>query len=147
MSPLGDYDDWYLDLVTHEYTHIAHTDNVSGIPALINAILGKTYVPNQIQPKWIIEGLAVVHETQHSSAGRLRASLFDMQMRADVLRTTSPASTRSSTGALAQGTPGTSTARASRLDQRRPRRDTMRAVSTDHGPRSPRGVSTAPSDA
>jgi hypothetical protein len=85
MSPLGDYDDWYLDLVTHEYTHIAHIDNISGVPAIVNAILGKTLAPNQAQPRWIIEGLAVVHETQHTSAGRLRASLFDMYMRADVL--------------------------------------------------------------
>ena len=34
MSPLGDVDDWYLELVTHEYTHILHTDHIEGIPAL-----------------------------------------------------------------------------------------------------------------
>lgn len=85
LSPLGDYDDWYLELLTHEFTHVAHIDNTSGLPALLNAILGKTFSPNQVQPRWIIEGLAVVHESRHSSAGRMRSSLFDMFLRADVL--------------------------------------------------------------
>jgi hypothetical protein len=85
MSPLGDYDDWYLDLVTHEYTHILHTDNISGAASVINALLGKTLAPNQIQPRWVLEGLAVVKESEHSSAGRLRSSLFDMYIRADVV--------------------------------------------------------------
>ncbi len=85
MSPLGDYDDWYLELVTHEYTHILHTDNIAGVPTVINKILGKTYSPNQVQPRWILEGLAVLEETEHSSAGRLRSTLFDMFLRADVL--------------------------------------------------------------
>ncbi len=85
LSPLGDYDDWYLELLTHEYTHILHTDNISGIPTLVNAVLGKTYSPNQAQPRWILEGLAVLIESEHSSAGRIRSSLFDMYLRADVL--------------------------------------------------------------
>jgi hypothetical protein len=85
LSPLGDYDDWYLDLVTHEHTHILHTDNISGVPAIVNAIIGKTIAPNQVQPRWIIEGLAVVNESHYSSAGRMRSALFDMYMRADVL--------------------------------------------------------------
>jgi hypothetical protein len=85
MSPLGDYDDWYLGLMTHEYTHILHVDNTSGIPAIINAVLGKTYNPNQIQPRWIIEGLATVAESQFTSGGRIRSTLFDMFLRADVI--------------------------------------------------------------
>lgn len=93
MSPLGDYDDWMVELVTHEYTHILHIDNVTGIPAIIDArlppplrvILGKSLVPNQIQPHWILEGLAVTMESAHTSAGRERSTLFDMFVRADVL--------------------------------------------------------------
>ena len=85
LSPLGDYDDWYLELLTHEYTHILHTDNISGVPRIVNAVLGKTYSPNQAQPRWILEGLAVLIESHHSSAGRIRSSLFDMYLRADVL--------------------------------------------------------------
>ncbi len=85
LSVLGDYDDWYLELVTHEYTHIVHTDNISGLPAIVNAVIGKSYAPNQIQPRWILEGLAVVEESEHTSAGRIRSNLFDMWLRADVL--------------------------------------------------------------
>lgn len=85
ISPLNDYDDWYLELLTHEYTHILHTDNISGGWTVINAILGKTLSINQIQPRWILEGLAVVKESEHSSGGRLRSSIWDMYMRSDVI--------------------------------------------------------------
>lgn len=85
LSPLGDVDDWYLELLTHEFTHILHTDHIRGIPALINAILGKTYAPNQVQPRWLLEGLAVYHESARTSAGRLRSSEWNMWMRTDVL--------------------------------------------------------------
>jgi hypothetical protein len=85
MSPLGDVDDWYVELVTHEFTHIVHTDDIHGIPAIVNAVLGKTIAPNQTQPRWILEGLGVYQETARTSGGRLRNSMWDMFMRADVL--------------------------------------------------------------
>lgn len=85
MSPLGDYDDWLNELLTHEYTHVLHVDNVSGLPGVLNKLIGKTSVPNQWQPRWILEGLAVAMETDHTSGGRLRSSQFDMYLRADVL--------------------------------------------------------------
>jgi hypothetical protein len=85
FSPLNDYDDWYLSLVTHEHTHILHVDNISGAASVVNAILGKTYSPNQAQPRWFTEGLATMFESAQTSGGRLRSSIFDMFMRADVL--------------------------------------------------------------
>jgi hypothetical protein len=85
MSPLGDVDDWYLELVTHEYTHILHTDHITGLPALINRILGKVYAPNQVEPRWMLEGLAVFEESARTSGGRLRSSMWNMYMRADIL--------------------------------------------------------------
>jgi len=85
MSALADYDDWLNELITHEYTHVVHVDNVSGVPALVNKILGKTMVTNQWQPRWVLEGLAVAMETAHTSGGRMRSSQFDMYLRADVL--------------------------------------------------------------
>jgi hypothetical protein len=85
LSPLGDYDDWYLELVTHEHTHILHTDNIGGLPALLNKVFGKMFVPNQVQPRWILEGLAVYEESRFTGGGRNRSSLFDMYLRADVL--------------------------------------------------------------
>ncbi|HVJ92365.1 MAG TPA: BamA/TamA family outer membrane protein [Labilithrix sp.] len=85
MSPLGDVDDWYLTLITHEYAHVLHTDNIHGIPVLVNAVLGKTMSPNQVQPRWILEGYAVYQESARTSGGRLRSSMWDMLMRTDVL--------------------------------------------------------------
>src|SRR6185503_10286858 len=69
MSGLGDYDDWVTELVTHEFTHIVHTGNVSGAPAVVNSVFGPTLHPNQLQPHWIIEGLAVAMETEHTTGG------------------------------------------------------------------------------
>lgn len=85
VSPLGDVDDWHLALVTHEYTHILHTDHIHGIPALVNALIGKTYAPNQVQPRWILEGIGVYQESARTSAGRLRNSQWEMFLRTDVL--------------------------------------------------------------
>jgi hypothetical protein len=85
MSPLGDVDDWYLELLTHEYTHILHIDHIEGIPALVNRVIGKTFAPNQVQPHWLLEGLAVFEESERTSGGRLRSSMWNMWMRADVL--------------------------------------------------------------
>jgi len=46
LSPLGDYDDWYLELITHEHTHILHTDNITGVLAVFNRVMGKWWSPN-----------------------------------------------------------------------------------------------------
>lgn len=85
LSPLNDYDDWQLELITHEYTHILHTDHITGVPAVYNAIVGKQFSPNQMQPRWLLEGLAVVMESRYTTAGRNRSSIFDMYLRADIL--------------------------------------------------------------
>ncbi len=85
MSGLGEYDDWLSTLISHEDTHIVHMGSISGLPALVNAIVGKQAVPNQLQPRWLIEGLAVYAETKLSGGGRLRSPAFDMMFRADVL--------------------------------------------------------------
>ncbi|APR99292.1 PD40 domain-containing protein [Pajaroellobacter abortibovis] len=85
LSELGNPDDWYLDLLTHEYTHAVHGESIGGLPALINALFGKLLVPNFYQPHFIVEGLAVVEESLRTSAGRLRSSQWKMMMRADVL--------------------------------------------------------------
>ena len=80
-SSLSDNDDWLYNLTAHEYTHIVHLDTIGGIPRLVNRLTGKTWAPNQVQPRWVIEGLATYQESRRSSAGRTRHALFDTDLR------------------------------------------------------------------
>lgn len=77
FSELDDYDDWLYGLVAHEYTHILHLDTMEGLPNIYNGIFGRTWAPNQIMPRWIIEGIATYEETKRSAAGRNRGARFD----------------------------------------------------------------------
>jgi hypothetical protein len=85
LGTLSDYDDWLYGLLVHEYVHVLHMDNIGGIAKVFNAIFGKTWAPNQMQPGWFIEGLATYHESAQSAAGRMRSSIFDMMLRMEVL--------------------------------------------------------------
>ena len=85
QSTLGDYDDWLWTLFMHEYTHVLHIDNITGIPALSHYLVGKRWAPNQVQPRWFTEGLAVLEESRRTSAGRIRSRFFEMQLRVAVL--------------------------------------------------------------
>jgi hypothetical protein len=85
MSPLADYDDWLNMLVTHEHAHIVHLDQWSGVASFINLLLGKVYAPNHVQPRWILEGVATWQESERTSGGRLRSTMFDMYLRMDAL--------------------------------------------------------------
>ncbi len=84
-SALGDNDDWLYNLTSHEYTHIVHLDTVGGLPALVNRVMGKVWAPNQVQPRWVIEGLATYEESKRSSSGRTRHALFDTYLRVATL--------------------------------------------------------------
>jgi hypothetical protein len=85
MSPLSDYDDWLSTLVHHEHTHIQHLDQWSGISSFINLLLGKVYAPNHVQPRWLLEGVATWQESERTSGGRMRSTMFDMYLRMDAL--------------------------------------------------------------
>ncbi len=90
LSVLGSYDDWVDILVTHEFTHVVHIDTVHGLPRLLNAllgfgVLGKVSGPNIVQPRWILEGLATMYESDLSAQGRYRSALFDMFLRMAVV--------------------------------------------------------------
>jgi len=104
-SVLNDFDDWFNLLITHEYSHILHIDNVSGLPTLANVVLGlglgKVYAPNQVQPRWFIEGLATYEESARTTAGRTRSRIFDMFLRAAVLEDEFQGLDKISSGALA----------------------------------------------
>lgn len=85
LSTLSDNQEWIAELVTHEYTHVVHLDQMRGVHRIINAILGKTSTPQQTMPRWLIEGLATYHETADTGGGRLRSSIFEMYLRSDLL--------------------------------------------------------------
>jgi hypothetical protein len=88
LTTLNDYDDWLYALLVHEYAHILHIDTISGLPKIINSIFGKLWAPNQMQPRWFIEGLATFHESERTSGGRVRGNIFDMMLRMAVLEGT-----------------------------------------------------------
>jgi hypothetical protein len=82
-SVLQDYRDWLRQLVQHEYVHVLHLDRVGGVPAGFNRIFGKIWVPNGLTPPLLIEGLAVLNESEDDpAAGRNGSALFDMYARA-----------------------------------------------------------------
>lgn len=69
-SGLAYYDDWSTMILTHEFAHILHLDNVQGGPALLRYALGRIISVNQLSPWWIVEGSATYQETRHTGAGR-----------------------------------------------------------------------------
>jgi hypothetical protein len=85
LSTLNDHDDWLYALVAHEYSHVLHLDTVGPLQKLYNRVVGKTWTPNSVQPRWFIEGLATYQETKRTSGGRVRNAIFDMWLRVPVL--------------------------------------------------------------
>lgn len=90
LSVLESYDDWIDILITHELVHVVHLDTVHGIPRLVNAIfgfgvLGKVTAPNILQPRWMVEGIATMNESDFSAFGRRRSAQFDAFIRMAVL--------------------------------------------------------------
>jgi len=80
-----EYDEWMRLLITHEYTHILHLDMVNGAQSVIQDIFGRFYFPNQYEPIWMIEGLAVYEETEQTAGGRGRSPGSEMVIRTAVL--------------------------------------------------------------
>ena len=99
-STLSEFDDYVWELISHEYTHILHLDTVRGLPALVNDVFGKLWIPNGGQPTWFIEGMAVLSESRLTSGGRLRSSLEEMTARAQALESRFPAIDRLSNPTL-----------------------------------------------
>ena len=81
FTELDDHDDWLYGLTAHEYTHVLHLDTMSGLPNIYNRIFGKTWAPNQVMPRWVIEGVAVYEESKRSAGGRNRGTRFDQFIR------------------------------------------------------------------
>jgi Tol biopolymer transport system component len=84
-SSLANHDDWIRTLFTHEYTHVIHLQMHGGFSRVVDAIFGDVYLPNQMQPTWFIEGMAVLEETYRTTAGRIRSSQFRASIRVNAL--------------------------------------------------------------
>jgi Tol biopolymer transport system component len=85
LDELNDFDDYLKLLITHEFTHVVHLDTILGFARIYNALLGKLYSPNLSQPNWFVEGLAVLMESRQTTGGRVRSTLFDMELRVPFL--------------------------------------------------------------
>ena len=104
LSVLEAYDDWLDILITHELVHVIHLDTVHGLYRAANAVLGfgvlgKVTQPNILQPRWVVEGVATMHESKYSSMGRRRSAQFDAILRMAVLDRTFQSLDQVSTGA------------------------------------------------
>ncbi len=76
------YEDWMRLLITHEYTHVLQLDMINGgLGGVMQTLFGRFYFPNEWQPIWLIEGLAVYEETEQTSGGRGRSAGADMVLR------------------------------------------------------------------
>ena len=81
--------EWLELVLTHELFHIVHLDMVRGPPLVLRRIFGRVpfLFPNALQPRWILEGLAVHDESDaRKSEGRLGHSYFEGMMRAEASR-------------------------------------------------------------
>jgi len=81
--------DWLELLLSHELFHIVHLDKASGSALSPRNVLGRLipFFPNTLEPSWIVEGLAVSHESDTKRAyGRLGNTTFEGMMRAEAER-------------------------------------------------------------
>lgn len=70
--------DWFNTLAVHEYTHHSHLTNAHNIPKYLSMIMGNIFSPNMYSPMWIVEGITVYNESQHSPyLGRLNDGYYD----------------------------------------------------------------------
>ena len=79
------YEDWFRYVFTHEYVHVIHLDMVEGGPRIFKFLFGRSFFPNQIEPMFIIEGMATYFEGQYAKGGRGQDPRFDAMMRMDIL--------------------------------------------------------------
>ncbi|AJD47925.1 hypothetical protein S7S_07545 [Isoalcanivorax pacificus W11-5] len=88
FDTLENSDDWLSTLITHEYTHVIHLDKGDRTPLRLRSLFGRFALlfPNQFQPGFMIEGLAVHQESDAATGtGRAYSALYagEMQAQAD----------------------------------------------------------------
>jgi len=97
-SDLADHGDWLRALLFHEFSHVLHLGDTSGMPWLVNKVFGPRYFPNLLLPRFFLEGLATHVETRHTGGdaamadhgGRVDSPSFLAYLRAASLDGTWP---------------------------------------------------------
>lgn len=75
-ASVGQYNDWLLELILHEYTHILSFHNTRNLFTPLRWVLGTTISPAYFLPTWYQEGIAVFTESHLTNGGRLRTSRY-----------------------------------------------------------------------
>ena len=86
-SSLRFTDDWPAMVITHELTHIFHLDRTRGLWRVGQYVFGRSpyLFPNEYEPSWLTEGLAVYYESRFTGAGRITGSEHRMIARASAV--------------------------------------------------------------
>lgn len=82
---LAQYDDWLRLVSQHELTHVFHLDRVRGVWGVMQTVFGRApgLFPEEYQPSWVTEGLAVYYESKFTTGGRVRGSYHSQVLAAD----------------------------------------------------------------
>jgi hypothetical protein len=82
---LQHYDDWLRLVITHELTHVFHLDRSASFWGGLQHLFGRVpgLFPNEYQPSWVIEGLAVYYESRLTAGGRVTGSFHTALLGAD----------------------------------------------------------------
>lgn len=83
------YDDWLQLVITHELTHAFHLDRTRGWWRVAQHVFGRApfLFPNEYEPAWITEGLAVFFESDITGAGRVDGTYERMLLTANTIDT------------------------------------------------------------
>jgi hypothetical protein len=84
-SELSHTEDHLRLVLFHEMFHVVHLETYSGVPEIVNRALGKSWPPNLLQPRFVVEGLAVFTESRVTDGGRLRSERFTAPLRVAAL--------------------------------------------------------------
>lgn len=82
---LHDYDSWRRLLIVHELAHVFHLDRSRRLWGTLQSVFGRApgLFPNQMQPSWVVEGLATYYESRFTGAGRANGSFHRQAVAAD----------------------------------------------------------------
>ncbi|MBI4404416.1 MAG: hypothetical protein HY537_09660 [Deltaproteobacteria bacterium] len=77
-SQVSSLEDWFDDIILHEYTHTLHLYPASGLWKALRFLFGTWVLPNGMMPSHFHEGMAVLMETELTKGGRGTGTLFNM---------------------------------------------------------------------